>query len=179
MLYKCYITGQFNCSLDPASASPYFRLHPMSRFEYQIRTDHLLDRESRAAHHLTLTCEDEGVPPLDSRAELRVEVADANDNAPQFDRPTYSAEIRENNALGAVVARPRASDADAGDNARISYRLEEEEAEGEELRRYVEVDAETGVVVVKVSLDYEETKHLRFHVVAIDAAPPQRTGNYR
>ena len=54
---------------------------------------------------------------------VNITIVDANDNAPQFDQVRYSAEIPANVTIDAPVIRVTASDADAGDNAKIVYRL--------------------------------------------------------
>ena len=139
--------------------------------EYQIQTDRGLDRETQSIHRLILVCQDGGSPPLWSQATFDVEVTDVNDNTPRFDQPTYSADVLENNYLGVVLVRLRASDADFGVSAKITYQLE-----SLEYGRYFDVDYETGVLVAKTSLDHELNAHFRFHVLAVDGTPQHRTG---
>lgn len=55
---------------------------------------------------------------------IRIDILDANDNAPQFSRPAYEKEITELATRGQSVLTVRAFDLDRGNNARVSYRLE-------------------------------------------------------
>lgn len=55
---------------------------------------------------------------------VRVDILDANDNAPKFLRNQYQAEIPEFVSAGYPVVTVRAIDSDRGNNARVSYRIE-------------------------------------------------------
>uniref|UniRef100_A0A8C6SV22 Cadherin domain-containing protein n=1 Tax=Neogobius melanostomus TaxID=47308 RepID=A0A8C6SV22_9GOBI len=92
---------------------------------YSIVTDDVLDRESVSEYNVTITVTDKGSPPLSNRKTINVKVADVNDNPPKFDESEYSRTVPENNSPGFSVFTVRARDADWGQNARISYFLEE------------------------------------------------------
>lgn len=66
--------GRFECSL--AGAGDWFRLVPLGGElgEFQVVTAARLDRETRDSYQLQLTCQDGGLPPLTSVAQLRVQV---------------------------------------------------------------------------------------------------------
>lgn len=55
---------------------------------------------------------------------VRIDVLDANDNAPKFLRSNYTFEVPESVAHGHVIGTVRAFDSDRGNNARITYRLQ-------------------------------------------------------
>uniref|UniRef100_A0A1I8FXU3 Cadherin domain-containing protein n=1 Tax=Macrostomum lignano TaxID=282301 RepID=A0A1I8FXU3_9PLAT len=82
-----------------------------------------------AALELTLLAEDGGQPPLDARLNLRVELADVNDQRPLFrttnrDQPgQLTLSIPELLPAGSVLTTLIATDGDSGDNGRVSYRL--------------------------------------------------------
>ena len=97
-------------------------------------------------------------------------MADVNDNAPTFPVARYSAEILENNYVGASIVQVSAVDADLADNARLVYSL------SKDVEPYVEIDRRTGVVRAKTSLDRERTAVHRFKVFAADGGSPSRTG---
>ncbi|XP_052738209.1 fat-like cadherin-related tumor suppressor homolog isoform X2 [Bicyclus anynana] len=95
---------------------------PEGRFAIDADTGHVslaapLDRERAAAYALEVRARDRGVPALESAAPLAVEVLDANDNPPLFERANYSAVVQEDRPLGHVVLRLAVSDADAPPNA--------------------------------------------------------------
>ena len=60
-----------------------------------------------------------GFRALTGTATVTAIVIDVNDNAPQFNHANYDARVTENRRPGDVVARPWASDLDAGRNADI------------------------------------------------------------
>lgn len=59
-----------------------------------------------------------------SAARVRVNVLDANDNLPKFDRPTYAYSVPENLLPGTKIANLTATDIDSGVNAEIAYSLQ-------------------------------------------------------
>lgn len=61
---------------------------------------------------------------FNSNCTVRIDVLDANDNAPKFLRDQYQAEIDESVSPGYPVITVRAIDSDRGHNARVSYRIE-------------------------------------------------------
>uniref|UniRef100_A0A671QRW9 Protocadherin-1-like n=1 Tax=Sinocyclocheilus anshuiensis TaxID=1608454 RepID=A0A671QRW9_9TELE len=62
-----------------------------------------LDRERKDSYDLTIKAVDGGNPPRYSSALLRVVIADANDNAPHFEKSSYEAEVAENSPIGHSV----------------------------------------------------------------------------
>jgi len=62
-----------------------------------------------------------GFPAQTGTATVTVSVVDINDNAPRFNHASYDARITENRRPGDIVARPSASDLDAGRNADIRF----------------------------------------------------------
>uniref|UniRef100_A0A8C6SR72 Cadherin domain-containing protein n=1 Tax=Neogobius melanostomus TaxID=47308 RepID=A0A8C6SR72_9GOBI len=125
---------------------------------YSIVTDDVLDRESS--------------PPLSNRKTINVKVSDVNDNPPKFDESEYSRTVPENNSPGLSIFTVRARDADWGQNARISYFLEEKQINGASLNSLVSVNSESGVISAAKSFDYEQIKLFEFNVTARDAGSP-------
>ncbi|XP_065884029.1 cadherin-8-like [Dysidea avara] len=84
--------------------------------------DSPLDRERIALYQLTIVAVDSISPVMTSNPSLQVNITidDINDNAPQFmgDRMFF---IPEGLEEGVFVGNVSASDADAGENARITY----------------------------------------------------------
>uniref|UniRef100_A0A8C6SUM5 Cadherin domain-containing protein n=1 Tax=Neogobius melanostomus TaxID=47308 RepID=A0A8C6SUM5_9GOBI len=120
---------------------------------YSIVTDDMLDRESVSEYNITITVTDKGSPPLSNRKTINVKVSD-------------------NNSPGFSVFTVRARDADWGQNARISYFLEEKQIHGASLTSLVSVNSESGVISAAKSFDYEQIKMFEFNVTARDAGSP-------
>lgn len=144
--------------------------------EYQLITGNVVfDRELVDSHHVVVTCRDFGDSQLRSSVDVRVVVGDLNDNAPVFPVESYAAEVTENGEVGAQVLRVVATDADAGRNGAVSYRLNGDAT----VRAALMVDRVTGVIRTRSPLDHETTSGLEFRVVAEDGGRPSRSSTVR
>uniref|UniRef100_A0A8I3MFU9 Cadherin domain-containing protein n=1 Tax=Canis lupus familiaris TaxID=9615 RepID=A0A8I3MFU9_CANLF len=167
--------GQVTCSLTPQVP---FKLVSTFKNYYSLVLDSALDRESVANYALVVTARDGGSPSLSATASVSVEVADVNDNAPAFAQPEYTVFVKENNPPGCHIFTVSARDADAQENALVSYSLVERARVGERaLSSYVSVHAESGKVYALQPLDHEELELLQFQVSARDAGVPPLGSN--
>ena len=123
-----------------------------------------LDRESRAEYHLTVVAYDGGEEPgaRSASIEVHVIVLDVNDNRPAFEHDSYEAVVPENVPTGSIILRLRATDPDAGANADIRYRLDDQ------FHELFAVDDVTGDVIVVGDIDYERATSYHLIVSAID-----------
>ncbi|KAM5299385.1 protocadherin alpha-9-like [Ctenodactylus gundi] len=161
--------GQVTCSLSPHVP---FKLVSTFKNYYSLLLDSALDRETISDYQLVVTARDGGSPALSATASVSVEVADVNDNAPVFAQPEYTVFVRENNPPGSHIFTVSARDADAQENARVSYSLVERRVGERALSSYVSVHAESGRVYALQPLDHEELELLQFQVSARDAGVP-------
>ena len=90
-----------------------------------IRIVRSLDREEKAWYNLTVRATDGGAPGREkfAHAFVFVMIFDVNDNAPVVTKivPGHVTKIPENALVGSPLARVIASDADIGENARLSF----------------------------------------------------------
>ncbi|XP_069932309.1 protocadherin alpha-1 isoform X4 [Oryctolagus cuniculus] len=166
--------GQVSCALTPDVP---FRLLSTFRNYYSLVLDSGLDRELVSGYGVVVTARDAGSPALRASASVWVEVADVNDNAPAFAQAEYTVFVRENNVPGCHLVTVSARDADARENARVSYSLVERRVGERLLSSYVSVHAESGRVHALQPLDREELELLRFEVSARDAGVPALGSN--
>ncbi|KAM6222497.1 protocadherin alpha-10-like [Rhynchocyon petersi] len=166
--------GQVICSLTPHIP---FKLVSTFKNYYSLLLDNTLDRESVSTYELVVTARDGGSPSLSATASVSVEVADVNDNAPAFAQPEYTVFVKENNPPGCHIFTVSAQDADAQENARVSYSLVERRVGERALSSYVSVHAESGKVYALQPLDHEELELLQFQVSARDAGFPPLGSN--
>uniref|UniRef100_A0A452R7Z5 Cadherin domain-containing protein n=1 Tax=Ursus americanus TaxID=9643 RepID=A0A452R7Z5_URSAM len=166
--------GQVTCSLIPHVP---FKLVSTFKNYYSLVLESALDRESVANYVLVVTARDGGSPSLSTTASMSVEVADVNDNAPAFAQPEYTVFVRENNPPGCHIFTVSARDADAQENALVSYSLVERRVGERALSSYVSVHAESGKVYALQPLDHEELELLQFQVSARDAGVPPLGSN--
>ncbi|KAM9694027.1 protocadherin alpha-10 isoform 8-T8 [Trichechus inunguis] len=166
--------GQVTCFL---TAHDPFKLVSTFKNYYSLVLENALDRESVSAYALVVTAQDGGSPSLSATASIFVEVADVNDNAPTFAQPEYTVFMNENNLPGCHVLTVSARDADAQENALVSYSLVERRVGERALSSYVSVHAESGKVYALQPLDHEELELLQFQVSARDAGFPPLVSN--
>jgi protocadherin Fat 1/2/3 len=97
-----------------------------------------------------------------------VVVIDVNDNKPVFLEDAYEVDVFEDAAIDTVLTAVSASDADAGINAIISYRLLSDEG------RFA-IDAASGAVRLTAGLDFEKTQIYQLQIEAADGGVPSLT----
>uniref|UniRef100_A0A671UUC1 Protocadherin Fat 4 n=1 Tax=Sparus aurata TaxID=8175 RepID=A0A671UUC1_SPAAU len=131
-----------------SGADDSFRIDPESG---DLIATKKLDRERRSKYTLLVRADD-GKQSSDMR--LNITVKDVNDHTPKFSRVTYSFDIPEDMAPGAIVAAILASDSDSGVNGEVTYSLEEDDEDETFLLNPV-----TGVFNVTRSLDYETQQY--------------------
>uniref|UniRef100_A0A8D0HDX4 Cadherin domain-containing protein n=1 Tax=Sphenodon punctatus TaxID=8508 RepID=A0A8D0HDX4_SPHPU len=124
-----------------------------------------LDRESEPTLHLILTALDGGEPMRTGTAQISISVTDANDNPPIFTQELYKVSVKESAAAGSSVLQVKASDSDEGAYAQIRYMFSSIQKNA---RQKFSLDPENGIITLKESLDFEETKKYMMAVEAKD-----------
>ncbi|XP_060742412.1 protocadherin gamma-A11-like isoform X12 [Tachysurus vachellii] len=168
------INGQIKCAVN--SDLP-FRIKSTSNNFYSLVTNRILDREMFSEYNITITATDEGSPSLSTNKTLRLKISDVNDNAPVFQRHSYTAYVMENNSPGVSIFAVTATDRDSGNNARISYFLEDLSVNGVSASSYISVNAESGEILAIRSFDFEQTKEFNIRVKAQDGGNPPLSSN--
>ncbi|XP_043112820.1 protocadherin alpha-C2-like isoform X1 [Puntigrus tetrazona] len=158
-------------SLDIIPPNLPFKIRSF-RNHYTIVTSAFLDRETIASYNVTVTATDGGTPPLSSSMTVRVEVADVNDNPPRFEQTSYTVYVSENNAPSAPLCVVKATDHDAGENARITYTVLNDNNHGISVASYVSVKPASGEVYALRSFDFEKLREFHFQVKAQDNGVP-------
>ncbi|KAL6474036.1 hypothetical protein MHYP_G00175970 [Metynnis hypsauchen] len=166
--------GRVTCSIN--EGMPFQVISSLSDY-YNLITDAYFDRETVAEYNITVIAIDSGSPPLSSSATLRLSLSDVNDNAPVFEKRTYSVYVSENNSPGLSLFTVSARDSDWHQNARISYFLAEQQIGGTPVSSLLSINAETGVLHAVRSFDYEQVKQFSFIVKAQDGGSPPLSSN--
>ncbi|KAM7143823.1 LOW QUALITY PROTEIN: protocadherin beta-6-like [Molossus nigricans] len=161
-------TGSNSLQSYIISSNPHFHVLTRSRSDGrkfpELVLDKALDREEQPELRLTLTALDGGSPPLSGNIEIRIQVLDINDNAPKFTQELYEAQIPENNSLGSLVITVSAKDLDAGSFGEVSYAL----FQVDDVNQPFEINAITGEIRLKKTLDFEEFQSYHVDVEATD-----------
>ena len=158
---------KLDVTINPSGETPY--LH--------METKGQLDREFKSFYQLNISAEDGGNPKLFGYLLVNITILDVNDNPPIFDHSDYTVSLNESVPPGSPVLQVMASDADDGDNARITYFLPDDQTQ-------FEVDRETGVISTLDTLSCEQkcpgpvncSKSCVFTVFARDHGAPQQNG---
>uniref|UniRef100_A0A8C1Y4W5 Cadherin domain-containing protein n=1 Tax=Cyprinus carpio TaxID=7962 RepID=A0A8C1Y4W5_CYPCA len=166
--------GQFKCLVN--SDLPFGIKSSSSNF-YTLITDQNLDREKMSEYNITITAIDEGSPSFSTNKTLTLKISDVNDNAPVFQRQSYTSYVMENNSPGVSVLSVKAHDKDSGNNARISYFLEDILVNGVSASTFISVNAESGEILAVRSFDYEQAKEFNIRVKAQDGGNPPLSSN--
>ncbi|KAM3867182.1 protocadherin gamma-A10-like [Diretmus argenteus] len=166
--------GQITCTID--NKLP-FKIQSSLTNYYNLIADQHFDRESTAEYNITIRAADSGSPPLSSSTTLNLRISDVNDNAPVFDKSSYSTYVTENNSPSVSIFTVHARDSDWNQNARISYLLEETQVSGSPVSTYVSINSDTGVLHAVRSFDYEQIKQLQIVVKAQDGGSPPLSSN--
>ncbi|EGT50929.1 hypothetical protein CAEBREN_30886, partial [Caenorhabditis brenneri] len=147
----------------------------------------VFDRETRPREDVTVKsfshvtsfyfqATDRGDRPLIGFCQFSVEVVDVNDNAPQFERPSYETSVSRYEAIGTSVITVFAFDNDAAHNAEISYALEVDTTAGEEhlndLEFFQLVNRHSGEIAIVKNIP-PSTQKFVFNVIADDNGIPE------
>uniref|UniRef100_A0A8C8EG27 Cadherin 1 n=1 Tax=Otus sunia TaxID=257818 RepID=A0A8C8EG27_9STRI len=130
-----------------------------------------LDRERVREYTLTVQAADLDGEGLTTTALAMIEIADVNDNAPEFDPKTYEAAVPENEA-GREVARLTITDLDEPSTPawRAVYSILRGN-EGSAFAIATDPNSNEGVLRTAKGLDYEAKKQFVLHVAVANEAP--------
>ncbi|XP_053847211.1 protocadherin alpha-13-like isoform X2 [Vidua macroura] len=168
--------AQLSYSLSP---SEYFSLDLQKSNERNIEPELVLtkplDRETIPVHRLVLTASDGGRPSLSGTMELVISVLDTNDNAPQFNQSVYKVQMPESAAVGTLVTRVNATDADEGINSEVTFTVTNLiPPSGKDV---ISINPNTGEIHLTGSLDFEEVSIYDFRIEAKDKGTPPLSGH--
>ena len=153
-----------------------------------------LDREKCASYNFTVTAYDGGRPVLSAKLNLNIVIVDINDNNPIFEREYYKFSVSEETKVDTMIGQVRAVDLDHGQNGLIKYsfvdnsnRLANQNAnlmngnrfviqksggvvqsKQQNLLKYFDLNERSGVIRLKMPLDYEDESRFSLVVEARD-----------
>ena len=170
VFYTCLATdadvglnGKIRYRILPGLASGKFSIKPSSG---EIRMNSPIDYESKTSHQIIIEAEDSGQPVLKSQMKLEILVKDVNDNAPVFDKDTYSVALSETHLPGAPLLTVHAEDKDSHKNGRITYSIT--------TNPFLDILPNSGVLVLKTPIQKETNPSLELTVTATDNGFPAR-----
>lgn len=150
----------------------YFGMTSQDNVVYLVLVDRPLDREITPFYNFTIIAADSGVPPLHASRSFTLFVDDINDNAPKFTEETYHASIDEIAPIGSQIHQVTATDADVGENARITYAIMNTPLTHS---NWFTIDPRTGLITTRGQIDCETNSQPQIKVVATDGGSPPMT----
>ncbi|XP_062928641.1 cadherin EGF LAG seven-pass G-type receptor 1 isoform X2 [Mobula hypostoma] len=124
-----------------------------------------LDYKQERQYVLTVTASDG--TRMDT-VQVYINVTDANTHRPVFQSSHYTVSINEDKPIGTAVVVISASDEDTGENARITYVMEDNIPQ-------FKIDPDTGTITTQMELDYEDQASYTLAVTARDNGIPQKS----
>jgi len=130
-----------------------------------------LDYETVRQHNVTIIASDQGQNVRRTSSMLLVvNVQDANDNTPEFQRSHFVFYVPENEIVNKKVYRINATDKDSGENGRISFSLTDSDG----LDKFG-IFPSDGYMYLKQEVDRETRSEYTFTVLARDHGQPSRS----
>uniref|UniRef100_W5KN59 FAT atypical cadherin 3 n=1 Tax=Astyanax mexicanus TaxID=7994 RepID=W5KN59_ASTMX len=130
-----------------------------------------LDFESTSYYRLTVRSTDT-LTGARSEVDVDIVVVDVNDNAPIFEKSSYSAKLAENSMIGTAVVQLSATDKDSEKNAAIRYQILSDAFNSTD---YFHIDSSSGLILTARLLDYELFRSYSFIVRATDNGSPAQS----
>lgn len=120
-----------------------------------------LDYDTIKEYHLNISAKDLGFESKESIATLTINVSDINDNPPIFNQNIYHAYLPENSLPNSFVYKLQATDVDSPKFAQIEYKIL-----GGNGKEHFSIDKNTGIIISKITFDYEEVNEYTLDIVA-------------
>jgi cadherin EGF LAG seven-pass G-type receptor 1 len=133
-----------------------------------IVTTKNLDREQTAGYTIVVTALDNGIPPLADITNVEIEIADVNDNSPEFKQSVYTTAISEDAPIGSSVVQISASDKDLGLNGQVRYTF----SGGNDGSSTFVIDPTSGIIRTNKVLDRETTPKYDLIAYVYDRGTP-------
>uniref|UniRef100_A0A3Q3J3E4 Cadherin EGF LAG seven-pass G-type receptor 1 n=1 Tax=Monopterus albus TaxID=43700 RepID=A0A3Q3J3E4_MONAL len=124
-----------------------------------------LDYKQERQYVLTVTASD---GTRYDTAQVFINVTDANTHRPVFQSANYQVMLSEEKPVGSTVVVISATDEDTGENARITYVMEDNVSQ-------FKIDPDTGAITTQMEIDYEDQASYTLAIIARDNGIPQKS----
>lgn len=158
--------GKIRYSIDSRSTDYLFWIDEV---DGSLRANQMFDRERTPLIEFKVIARDMGTPSLSSTATVRLTITDVNDNAPLIQDPQHFS-IAENQKSGSFVGMLRATDSDAGDNAKVMFLVQPEIEFSVPFVVFPD-----GKIQTNRELDHEVQSEYKFGVSVVDQGTPRQT----
>uniref|UniRef100_A0A4W3JWL8 Cadherin-7-like n=1 Tax=Callorhinchus milii TaxID=7868 RepID=A0A4W3JWL8_CALMI len=143
---------------------PYFSVEPTTGIIRAALSD--MDRETKAQHLVLIEGRDmAGLKGgLSATTTVTINLSDVNDNGPKFQHSKYLwSSVLESAGVDSTVGRVKATDADMGENAEMSFAIEKDDG-SDAFDIFTDDKTQEGVIILKQPLDYETKRRISIRV---------------
>ncbi|XP_007893316.2 cadherin-7-like [Callorhinchus milii] len=142
---------------------PYFSVEPTTGIIRAALSD--MDRETKAQHLVLIEGRDmAGLKGgLSATTTVTINLSDVNDNGPKFQHKLYHLAVLESAGVDSTVGRVKATDADMGENAEMSFAIEKDDG-SDAFDIFTDDKTQEGVIILKQPLDYETKRRISIRV---------------
>ncbi|XP_055921654.1 protein dachsous [Eupeodes corollae] len=162
-------TEYSNVNVTLQGGDDHFGLTTRDNIIYLVIVELPLDREMQPNYTLSVVATDNGNPPLHASKTIYLRVTDINDNAPEFEKDVYYANVMEVADPGTSVIQVVAVDKDEGNNSAVIYSLVDTP---ETHSQWFQVNAHTGLITTRAHIDCETEPVPQLKIVAKDNGHP-------
>ncbi|TMW54235.1 hypothetical protein DOY81_000658 [Sarcophaga bullata] len=162
-------TEYANVNVTLNGGDGHFGLTTRDNIIYLVIVNMTLDRELTPNYTLSVVATDNGNPPLHASKTIHLRVTDINDNAPEFERTVYQANVMEISDPGTSVIQVYAYDRDEGNNSAVTYSLLDTP---DSHSYWFVIDEYTGLITTKTHIDCETEPVPQLTVLAHDNGYP-------
>uniref|UniRef100_A0A8C8B6Y9 Cadherin EGF LAG seven-pass G-type receptor 1 n=1 Tax=Otus sunia TaxID=257818 RepID=A0A8C8B6Y9_9STRI len=124
-----------------------------------------LDYKQERQYVLTVTASD---GTRFDTVQVFINITDANTHRPVFQSSHYTVSVSEDKPIGTSIVTISATDEDTGENARITYILDDNIPQ-------FRIDPDTGTITTLMELDYEDQASYTLAITAHDNGIPQKS----
>ncbi|XP_017559226.2 protocadherin alpha-3-like [Pygocentrus nattereri] len=161
------VNGEVVYSLIERGSSTPSGLFKMDQHSGEITVQGNLDFEENAAFEIRAQASDRGHSPRSTHCKVLVEVVDVNDNAPAISVTSLMSTVKEDSALGTVVALVTVTDKDSGKNG-----VSKVDISGSERFKLTSSYKNYYSLVADGPLDRESASQYNIAIKAIDEGTP-------
>ncbi|XP_041929608.1 protocadherin 2 gamma 28 isoform X10 [Alosa sapidissima] len=131
-----------------------------------------LDYEDASSYQFDVRATDKGVPVMEGHSRVRIDIVDVNDNAPEVVFTSPPKPVREDAAIGTVIALISTKDADAGDNGKVTVKMSSDYP-----FKLKPSFSDHYALVTDAKLDREEMQEYSIELIAVDSGSPPLSSN--
>lgn len=162
-------TEYSNVNVSLSGGDGHFGLTTRDNIIYLVIISLPLDREVQPNYTLSIVATDQGNPPLHASKTIYLKVTDVNDNAPEFEKEIYNANVMEVADPGTSVIQVLAVDRDDGNNSVVTYSIIDTPNTHSE---WFQIDRNSGLITTRMHIDCETEPSPQLQIMAKDNGIP-------